>query len=112
MRYLTSQPELRPRLRLSGAHSRSRPRRRPAHSAAVDEALVHAVVLALQVEDLENVARGHEARHVRGQRAPVLAPLDGAAVALLGEALQARLATDVDDLLGGHHVCKGGNKND
>ena len=111
---LTSQPELRSGLRLhaaspessAAAPSRSRPRpRRPA--AAVDEALVHAVVLALQVEDLEDVARGHEARHVRGQRAPVLAPLDGAAVALLGEALEARLATDVDDLLGGHHVCKG-----
>ena len=110
---LTSQPELRSGLRLhvaspgsAAAAARSRPRpRRPA--AAVDEALVHAVVLALQVEDLEDVARGHEARHVRGQRAPVLAPLDGAAVALLGEALEARLATDVDDLLGGHHVCKG-----
>ena len=113
---LTSQPELRSGLRLhaaspgssaAAAAARSRPRpRRPA--AAVDEALVHAVVLALQVEDLEDVARGHEARHVRGQRAPVLAPLDGAAVALLGEALEARLATDVDDLLGGHHVCKEG----
>ena len=44
-----------------------------------------------------------------GEGAAVLAPLDGAAlVALLGEALQARLATDVDDLLGGHHICKEG----
>ena len=44
-----------------------------------------------------------------GEGAAVLAPLDGAAlVTLLGEALQARLATDVDDLLGGHHICKEG----
>ena len=57
---------------------------------------------------LEDVARGDDARDVPGQRAAVLAPLDGAAVALLREALEARLPTDVDDLLGGHHVCNGG----
>ena len=72
--------------------------------AARHEALVHAVVLALDGEDLQRLARGGHAA-AGGEGAAVLGPADGGAVPLLGETLHVRGAPQVDQLLGRHEVC-------
>ena len=82
---LTSESELRGGLDLPHA---------PGH-----EALVHAVVLPLQVEDLQCLAVDGDPAPAPAQRHPVLLPGDGGPVPLLGEALHVRLPTNVNNLL-------------
>ena len=64
-----------------------------------DEALVDAVVLPLEVVDLQGLLVETDPG-VGAQHQPVLPPEDGGPVPLLGEALHVRGSPDVDDLLG------------
>ena len=63
------------------------------------EALVHAVVLALQVEDLQRLAVDVDPAPAPAQGHPVLLPCDGGPVPLLSEALHVRLPPNVNNLL-------------
>ena len=63
------------------------------------EALVHAVVLPLQVEDLQRLAVDGHPAPAPAERHAVLLPDDRGPVPLLSEALHVRLATNVNNLL-------------
>ena len=69
-----------------------------------DEALVDAVVLPLEVVDLQGLLVETDPVVV-GEHQPVLPPEDGGPVPLLGEALHVGGPPDVNDLLGRHQVC-------
>ena len=62
------------------------------------EALIHSIVLSLQVEDLERLlVDGDPVVGDQGQT--ILPPEDRGSVPLLGEALHVSLSTNINDLL-------------
>ena len=74
-------------------------------ATSLDEALIHAVVFALKVEDLQRLRVDHDPG-VLWKRSAVFSPLDGIAIAFLRQALEPSLAPDVDYLLRRHDVYK------
>ena len=70
----------------------------------MDKALVHSVVVSLEVEDLQGVLGDDDASAV-GQELPVLHPRD-VVDDRISQALEAGISPQVDHLLRGTNICE------